>query len=193
MCLFSVKPLIVGISLCATVRTYTMYTTIIIRSLFLSVYHLFASPTYTLFFSHDYSLFCLQPFRYTVTMMIFKNATCLHTWLTKLPLTRGPLCILFYIRSPHNIIKVEISSFRLLENSIATACICSFSYLNISHACCCQLIRQVFDVFVVCAFCAHIASCCVIVIYLFRVHDLCFCSLCLLFLMLNEIKLFSFL
>ena len=48
--------------------------------------------------------------------------------------------------------------------------------------------------------CVHSASCCsyfccvfVILSYPFHVHDLCFCSFCLLFLMLNDIRSFPFL
>ena len=60
--LVSIKLFIVFTILCATVQTYTTYTTIITtittRSLFLSAYNLFASNTCSLFFSHNYSIFC---------------------------------------------------------------------------------------------------------------------------------------
>ena len=46
-----------------TIYTYTSYTTITNRSLFLSAYNLFASNTCSLFFSHNYSLFWAKSFR----------------------------------------------------------------------------------------------------------------------------------
>ena len=58
---------IVRTNLCAIVPAYITYTKIITRIitclLFLSACNLFASNTYSLFFSHSHSLFCSQPFR----------------------------------------------------------------------------------------------------------------------------------
>ena len=50
--------------------------------------------------------------------------------------------------SLQNVLKVEGSRSRLLENSLATACICAFSYLSVPHSCCCWFIWKVFDEFV---------------------------------------------
>ena len=62
MCLISIKLFIVRTILCATVQTYTTFTTITTRLLFYSAYNLFASNTYSLFFSHNYSLFFSHPY-----------------------------------------------------------------------------------------------------------------------------------
>ena len=52
------------IETCNVLQLYTTYriTTKTIRFLFLSARKFFASPTCILFLSHDYSLFCSQPF-----------------------------------------------------------------------------------------------------------------------------------
>ena len=47
-----------------------------------------------------------------------------------------------------NVLEVEGFCSRLLENFIATLCICAFSYLSVTHASCCLLAWKVFDVFV---------------------------------------------
>ena len=76
----SVKLFNVLIILCNTVQTYTMYTKITVRFLFLSAYNLFASRTCTLFLSHDYSLFCLQTFckQYTYSLLLHNDDLQTH-------------------------------------------------------------------------------------------------------------------
>ena len=70
----------------------------------------------------------------------------LHTRLTEFLLT---LVFLYtHAFSLQNVLKVEVSRSRLLENSIATTCICAFSYLSVPHACCYWFICKVFDVFI---------------------------------------------
>ena len=87
----------------------------------------------------------------------------------------------------HHIGKVEGSRFYFLENYIATACASAFSYFSVPHACCWWFIWKAFDVFV-CVFCVDNNSCCVCSLaYLFHTHDICSCSFCLLFVVLNDI------
>ena len=64
----------------------------------------------------------------------------LITSLLELQLTDWSLYLVFlyaHTFSLQNIIKVEYSRSRLLEKSIATVCICAFSYMSFPHAYCC--------------------------------------------------------
>ena len=118
-----------------------IYTTITIHSLFLSAYNLFASRSCT--------LFCTQ---------LRCSNTQLHSRLTELQLTI--VCFVLLFCSPTtNVLEVEGSRSRLLENSIATACICASSYMS-------SVILVVGDLFEKC------------LVYLCR--GLCFYRFCLL-------------
>ena len=107
-----------------------------------------------------------------------------------------PLCLVLlctHAFSLQNILNVEGLRSCLLENSIANACICAFWYPSSLLL---LVIWNVFDVYVS-VYRVHIAFCCVrfrcvCVFYLFHTHGLCFCSICLLFLMLNDITSFRF-
>ena len=128
ICFVSVILLVVLTILCATVQTCaTIITRITIRSLFLSAYNLFASHCCSLFFSHDYSLFCSQPLCKQYAMAIFKHATSHKAdWI----ITTDPrlFCLALLYTQPftlQNVLKVESSGSRFLENSIVTACICT--------------------------------------------------------------------
>ena len=74
-----------------------------------------------------------------------------HTWLTELLLTGCLLCLSLlhaHTFSLQNVLKVEGSCSRFLEDSIATVCFCAFLYFSVPHACRCGIIWKVFDVFV---------------------------------------------
>ena len=155
-----------------TVQTYITYTTITIRTLFLSAYNLFASHTCTLFFSHDYSLFGSQYFLQALHLFVRSSQRRssntqpqLQTRLIKLLLTRSMLCpalLYMHVLSMQNFLKIKGSCSRLLA-SIATTCICVFSYL--SSACCWFTWKAYLLVYLLvycqCAFvyCVHTTSC----------------------------------
>ena len=95
--------------------------------------------------------------------------TQLHTRLIEFLLT-ALSCFFIYTHAlnQQNVLKIEGSRSCLLENSIATACICASSYLSVPHTCCCWFIWKVFDVLVnMC--CVQTGSCCVCSV-LFRVN-----------------------
>ena len=75
-----------------------------------------------------------------------------------------PLCLTHfiykrvYVFSLIQVLEVERSGFRLLDNSLRLPC----------------------RLYIV-VYCVHIASFCVIIIYLFHTLDICSCSFCLLF------------
>ena len=52
--------------------------------------------------------------------------------------------------SQTNVLEMEGSYFRRLENSIATACICAFSRLSVPHACCCCHRRSMYLLVCIC-------------------------------------------
>ena len=90
-----------------------------------------------------------------------------------------------------NVLKVYNSWYRLLKN-----CVCAFSYLSVPLAYCWWFIWKAFNVFGS-VFCVHTAFYCVWflcedVMYVFSTHDLCFCSFCLLLLVLNDIRSIRF-
>ena len=114
----------------ATAQTYTtstiIITTIAIRSLFLYAYNLFASQNFT--------LFCTQLTRNRNTRLI--NYNCLTS----------ALLITFIYTHLKNVLNVEGSWSRLLENSVAKDSV--LSYLSAPHACCYWFIWKVLDIFV---------------------------------------------
>ena len=71
----------------------------------------------------------------TVLLLFLEHHMQLVTRLLELQLTH--LTLLYTQNSLQDILKVEGSRSRLLETSIATACICAFSHLSVPHACCC--------------------------------------------------------
>ena len=101
----------------------------------------------SLFLAHNYSLLCSQHFckhwTYSLDLHNTRSSntqTQLVTRLTELLLTHWSLYLTLlyaHVFSLQNILKVESFRSRLLETSIATACICAFSHLPVPHACCC--------------------------------------------------------
>ena len=82
----------------------------------------------SLFLSHNYSLYLYSGDLQTTTF----GHTQLHKRLTEFLLTLYPLCLtLLYT---HDEWRMFLKRSRLLENSIATACICAFSHLSIPFA-----------------------------------------------------------
>ena len=153
MCLVLVKLYIV-IAHTITVQNCTTYitiiTTITTRSLFLSVYNLFASNSCSLFLSHNYSL-DLQNHNCLVY-------TQLHIKLTKfLPPLTALYCLL-YAQVFSRVKVLEVEAFHLFENSFAVTlqfvkCLlrlqtCLFLVLS-----CLLLLVYVFDVFVSMSLC----------------------------------------
>ena len=101
--------------------------------------------TYKLFFSHDYSLFCSQPFCKHCTLFVRSSQPwSLNTqpqhktdWLQLTYCSFYMTLLYTHVFSLQNILKVEGSPSRLLETSIATACLCVFSHLTVPHTCYC--------------------------------------------------------
>ena len=108
--------------------------------------------------------------RQIFTVGIFKYATS-HKTDT---ITTGSLCLAF----------LYTHTFSL---QMFSACACAFSHLSAPHTCW-WFIWKVFYILVY--YCVGFLYICVI--YLFHAHDLCSCSFCLLFLVLNDVRSFRF-
>ena len=108
----------------------------------------FLQATFVRYSSH--TLFCLQN-NVSNTERRSLNMQ-LHTRVTELLLTAVCLLclalLLFITFSLTNVLEAEGWRSCLLENSIATACMCEFFFLSVSHICCCWVIWKVFVVFV---------------------------------------------
>ena len=111
----------------------------------------------------------------------------LHTRLSELILTRCCLTLLYtHTFNLQNVLKVEDPRSRLLENSVTTICIC----------CCCWFICKVLYVIVSVYLCSVYTLLPVALTFVEFALPISYnfysCSLCLLFLMLNDIKSFRF-
>ena len=79
-----------------------------------------------------------------------ESATSLKAdWITTDSCPLWHAFLYMHVFSLQNVLKVKGSRSHLLENSIATSCLCSFSYLSVAHTCCCWFIWKVFDVYCV--------------------------------------------
>ena len=123
---------------------------------YVAVFNLIPSITTCSLFLHNYSLFCLQPFRKHCTYSLglyngdVQNTMQLHIRLNELQLAAARFVLTFYMCffSLQKVLNVEGSRSSLLENSLVTACICALSHLSVRHAFCCWFIWMMFDVFV---------------------------------------------
>ena len=127
-CLVSVKLFIVRTILCATVQTYSTYTTITTPSLFISAYNVFVSYICLLFFSHNCSLLCSQPSFVSANLYssdLYSEEVQTVTshkadWITT---DHCPLCLALlytHVFNLQTVVKVEDSLSRLLQKS----CMC---------------------------------------------------------------------
>ena len=122
MCLVSIKLFIVCTILCATLQTGTSYTTI---------------TTHSLFLSHNYSLFCSQPFcRQHLFVILYSEelqTMQLHTRLTEILLTAVCIvCLDFLYTHAFSLQNVRKQKVRVLAFSRTLQR--SFVYVH-SHTC----------------------------------------------------------
>ena len=158
MCLALVKLYIVRIIVCATVQTYITYT-IIITTITIRMPHL-----YVILLP---KLFIILPT--TLHLFVRSSQPQLHTRLTELLLIAVCFVLSFYMRTLS--VKVKGLWSRLLENAMATTCVCAFSYLSVPFVYCCWFIWKVFKVCYHCLLLRLLSVC-------LHYYTLSYCFLC---------------